>query len=217
MRRILRPPSPAMIVATIALIAALTASAGALPGTNSIFKDDIRKDAVGLSELREEGDRDGGLTGAYVVESSLGIVPLATAAERATVADRAVAADSAARAGGLVAPEAYRVVGAPGNPGFENGCGNVGAPYGSAAFFKDHEGMVHLRGAVTCSGTSQPAFLLPPGYRPAAGAVHSQLQSVANRPGGIGAVVVGGTTGAVTAPNASGAFWIDGISFRAAG
>ena len=49
-----------------------------------------------------------------------------------------------------------------GNPAFLNGCSNVGGVYETAAFFKDRQGIVHLKGAVTCPGTSQTVFHLPP-------------------------------------------------------
>jgi len=114
-----------------------------------------------------------------------------------------------------VAPEAYREVGSTGNPAFLNGCTNLGGIYETAAFFKDREGIVHLKGAVTCPGTSQTAFKLPPGYRPADNKIHIQLSIVQNAADGDGQVVVSGHEGAVAAPNASGAFWLDGITFRA--
>jgi hypothetical protein len=208
MRTLVRRPSPAMVVAVIALIVAMSATAVAVPGSNTIFKDDIRKDAVGKSELREQGDRDGGLTGAHVVESSLDKVPKAAAADRAELAND------------IAAPERYRVIGTPGNPAFQNGCTNQGGPSETAAFFKDREGIVQLRGAVTCPGTSQTAFQLPPGYRPAENKIHVEL-SITNAADGDSQVVVAGTgfgatgDGAVAAPNVSGAFRLDGISFRA--
>jgi hypothetical protein len=111
MRSILRRPSPAMVVAFIALLLALTGTATALRGTNSVFKDDIApnsvgkseirtgsvgkteaaRDSVGKLELREEGEVDGGLTGAHIVESSLATVPRAS---RATSANSASSANS---------------------------------------------------------------------------------------------------------------------------
>jgi hypothetical protein len=130
MRRLVRPPSPAMVVAVIGLIVALTATASALPGRDSVTKDDIRtgavgrseitvdgvagpelrEDSVGLSELREEVDGGGGLTGAYIVESSLGTVP------RAAVADRATTADGATVANGLAQPQPTGSSAARGTP-----------------------------------------------------------------------------------------------------
>jgi hypothetical protein len=122
---------------------------------------------------------------------------------------------SAKRTASTAAPEAYREVGSPGNPAFEAGCTNLGGQYETAAFFKDRQGMVHLKGAVTCTGTSQNAFLLPPGYRPADNKFHVELGVVRSADDGDGEIVVDGHTGVVTAPNASGSFFLDGIEFRA--
>ena len=47
MRRLLRPPSPAMVVALAALIVALSTTAQALPGRGTVAADDIRAGAVG--------------------------------------------------------------------------------------------------------------------------------------------------------------------------
>jgi hypothetical protein len=113
------------------------------------------------------------------------------------------------------APEAYREVGSAGNPAFETGCTNLGGHYETAAFFKDRQGIVHLKGAITCTGTSQTAFFLPPGYRPADNKFHVELGVVLQDADGDGQVVVDGHTGAVTAPNSTGAFFVDGIEFRA--
>lgn len=181
----------------------MSTTAVAVPGRNTIFKDDIRRnavggseivakgvaksevreDAVGKSELREEGDPDGGLTGAYITESSPDKVPSAASADRATSADSADLANSVAP------PEPYRVIGYVGNPPFENGCTNLGGVYETAA--------------------------LPPGYRPAAGKVHAELVAT-NAADGDSEVVVDGASGAVAAPNVSGFFRLDGIQFRAA-
>jgi hypothetical protein len=126
----------------------------------------------------------------------------------------AMSASAVARPGGT--SEAYREVGSAGNPAFQNGCTNLGGVYQTAAFFKDAQGIVYLKGAVTCPGTSQVAFELPPGYRPAADKDHIQLSIVASAPDGDGEVAVDGAGGAVLAPNATGAFFLDGIEFRAA-
>ena len=58
-------------------------------------------------------------------------------------------------------------MGASGQPGFKNGWKNYGFGSAPAAFYKDREGVVHLKGTIT-GGTSTLVFTLPPGYRPAA-------------------------------------------------
>ena len=78
-------PSPAMAVAFIALMAALAPTAAALKGVNlvssndiitsAVKKTDIARDAVGTSELLEDTDTGGGITGQQVKEEALGTVP----------------------------------------------------------------------------------------------------------------------------------------------
>jgi hypothetical protein len=63
-------------------------------------------------------------------------------------------------------PEAYHAVGASGEPPFKNGANNFGLGYATTAFFKDNEGIVHLRGTMKAVD-NRVAFTLPPGYRPA--------------------------------------------------
>jgi hypothetical protein len=69
----------------------------------------------------------------------------------------------------IAAPEAWRVVGQPGQPPFENGWSTFGLGIGNSpvSFVRDRQGFVHLRGEVT-GGTLPCVFTLPPGYRPAA-------------------------------------------------
>lgn len=87
-------PSPALIVAIIALIAALAGGAVALPGKNTVDKNDIKRNAVKGKQVK-----DNALTGADVDESTLGQVPSAASAATADKAASAATADSAARAG----------------------------------------------------------------------------------------------------------------------
>jgi hypothetical protein len=70
----------------------------------------------------------------------------------------------------LAAPEAYHEVGAAGEPPFEHSCHNIGGVYETVAFFKDREGVVHLKGEYYgCSPLNDSPFHLPAGYRPASG------------------------------------------------
>jgi hypothetical protein len=48
----IRRPSPALIVAVVALIAALTGTAIALPGARSVDRNDLKKNTVGPKQLR---------------------------------------------------------------------------------------------------------------------------------------------------------------------
>jgi hypothetical protein len=66
--------------------------------------------------------------------------------------------------------EPFRYVGDPGQPAFENGWGNNGGGAGSAAFYKDRSGIVHLRGFVSNGTIANDAtgtiFSLPAAYGP---------------------------------------------------
>ena len=99
MRSILkRRPSGSMAVAFVALLAALSGTAVALPGTNSVDSGDIKNNNVRSKDLRNNDVRgkdiragtvgssdvkDNGLTGADVDESALGKVPNAANADSA--------------------------------------------------------------------------------------------------------------------------------------
>jgi hypothetical protein len=70
-------PSPALIVATVALITALSGAALALPGHNTVSADDIRRNAVASQEVKQRSLRGGDLkdetiTGRQVRGDSLG-------------------------------------------------------------------------------------------------------------------------------------------------
>jgi hypothetical protein len=113
------------------------------------------------------------LTGRQIKESSLAKVSRAGAADTASSAARA---GDAATLGGRgpatfapAKPEAVRVVGAPGQPGFASGWAFADITDGDEepGFFKDLSGIVHLRGATArFDGTGTTVFTLPPGYRP---------------------------------------------------
>jgi hypothetical protein len=96
LRRLLRHrPSPAMVVACIALSAALggTSYAAIKLPANSVGTKQLRKNAVTSIKVR-----DNALTGADVLESSLGRVPLARSAINASRATNATNATNAANA-----------------------------------------------------------------------------------------------------------------------
>ncbi len=121
----------------------------------AVTKAKIKKSSVDSSKLADNAVITSKLakdavTGEKVNESTLGTVPSAT---------------SAITASNLTPPEAYREIGTVGQPPFENGASNFGGEFSTAAFFKDHEGVVHLKGTV--NGTAGTViFTLPSGYRP---------------------------------------------------
>jgi hypothetical protein len=247
MRRISGRPSPAMVVAFIALLAALSGTAVALPGKNTVDSGDLKKNAVKTRDIARNAVttpkirngavnsrkvRNNSLTGTDINESTLGQVPSANAANTANTANTATTANA------IAPPEAFHQVGAPGEPPFLNGCtphtlAVPGVEVESPGFYKDHEGRVHLKGVYACPTTNAVAFQLPPGYRPANNRIlafsgfcldgctttDSGGDTVDFR-NGLLAIVGAGTP----VPNGDGAVLgdgsqmsLDGISFRAAG
>lgn len=118
MNRFSGRPSPAMAVAFIALLAALSGTAVALPGRNTVDSGDIKRGAVKRSDigrnavnagkvsngsLRGADVRNDSLTGADLDESTLGQVPSANTANSANTATTATNADNAGALGGTPA------------------------------------------------------------------------------------------------------------------
>jgi hypothetical protein len=108
-----RRPSPALAVAFIALLAALSGTAVALPGRNTVDSGDLKRNSVRSSDIRagavktsELGAnavtsakvRNNTVTGNDVDESTFGKVPSATSADTAA---NATNANRAATAGGV--------------------------------------------------------------------------------------------------------------------
>jgi hypothetical protein len=152
------------VVGTLALFLVLTgatAFAATQLAKNSVGSKQLKKNAVTAAKIKKEAVtgakiKKDTVTGAKVNEASLGTVP------------------SANLANSLSPLEAVHIVGAPGEPAFENGAHNFGStgPFvlNSVGFYKDHEGIVHLQG-IAETGKTSPSFVftLPPGFRPASG------------------------------------------------
>jgi hypothetical protein len=162
MRRISGRLSYANVMASVAVFLAL--GGGAYAATqlkkNSVGTKQLKKNAVTGAKVKDQS-----LTGKDINLAKVGTVPSATNAANATTAGTASA---------LTPLEAVHLVGAPGQPPFLDGSSNLPPEgpfkYQSVSFYKDHEGIVHLRG-VAKGGTEGPLiFTLPLGYRPASGA-----------------------------------------------
>src|SRR5262245_31105728 len=109
----------ANVVATLALIIAV-GGAGAFAATqlakNSVGPKQLKKNAVTTAKVKKEAItaakvKKRSLTGAQINASTLGTVPSANSAQTAQTAQSANA---------LSAPEPWHVVGAPGEPVFQN-------------------------------------------------------------------------------------------------
>jgi hypothetical protein len=169
--------SYANVMVSVAVFVALGGSSYAVAG-GSIGSRQLKDNAVRSADLRNndvrgKDVRNGTLTGADIRESTLRGVPTAS---RAAAADHATRADAAGRADSIAAPEGFHAVGTPGEPPFNPGCqNNTGNPaFPPVGFYKDREGVVHLRGAYTCTSAGALGFNLPAGYRPGAGTAHTQ-------------------------------------------
>ncbi|HVV91704.1 MAG TPA: hypothetical protein VHB53_14520 [Solirubrobacterales bacterium] len=187
-----RRPSPALIVALIALVCALTGTAWAALGKNSVGTKQLKNGAVSTAKIKKEAVtakkvKKHSLTGADINFKKLGTVPSAASAtnatnavnaQNATNAQNAVNAKSAGTADALSPLEAVHFVGTPGQPPFVEGSnlsaeeetGISGVNLRSVGFYKDHEGIVHLEGVALVKHSEYfgVVFTLPPGFRPAA-------------------------------------------------
>jgi hypothetical protein len=159
----IRRPSPAMVVALIALVVAMAGTGYAamkLP-KSSVGAKQLKKNAVTGAKVKKNAItgakvKDGSLSGADIDVGSLGTVPSANVANT------------------LPPLEPVHVVGDPDEPPFLNGASNLtgkGFGFRPAGFYKDHDGIVHLQGVLDTGegGTFGEAFALPAGFRPEPG------------------------------------------------
>lgn len=229
-------PSPAMVVACLALIVALSGTGYAairLPArsvgakqlkTGAVTRLKLARSAVTGAKVARNA-----LTGMQINEATLATVPKATHASAADTATHANTADSAATAGSadaVAVPEGWHVVGAPGEPAFQHTWQFQGnTSYELPGFYKDRLGIVHLRGRLSNGAPNNVMFQLPAGYRPAVGKSDSFPASCECDTAQTTIIVVAGTgfsagfDGSVSMQNGSistGHYVsLDGISFKA--
>ena len=160
-----RLPSPALVIALLALFVALggtTYAATSLP-KNSVGTKQLRNNAVTSKKIRNATIRAADIKNGAVKAAKIDTTGL-------TVPE-ALHAASADSATSLAPMEAWHEVGGTvGEPVMQNGWTNFGTPWSTLAFAKDSAGFVHLRGAVgNLTGGAIPGtvFTLPEGYRPA--------------------------------------------------
>lgn len=211
----------ANVISCLALFVALGGAAYAatkLP-KNSVGTKQIKNSAVTAAKVKKGAItgaqiKSGSLTGTQVNAATLGTVPTAQNANIAQTANT------------LAAPEAWHEVGTPDQPAFLNSWANQTALHSEpVGFYRDKEGIVHLKGAAT-GGTSDTAiFDLPPGFRPAS--THFIREPVACEggtgcPDSVSSIAVVGTNfvtpaleGAVVAAPNTTSVYLDGVTFRA--
>jgi hypothetical protein len=210
----------ANMVATLALIVAVggaSAFAATQLAKNSVGSKQLKKNAVVTAKVKNGAItgakvKKGTLTGTQINVSTLGTVPSANSAQTAQTANA------------LSATEPWHEVGAPGEPAFQHSWENEAArtSESTVAFYKDHEGIVHLRGFAT-GGDGETIFQLPAGFRPPNGKVLN-FSVVCSGPGGCetgtGPLAVfgsafGNSDGAVAPSPLTKTVFLEGVSFRA--
>lgn len=171
MKRRLKAPSPAFVISLIALFVALGGTSLAATKVIAAKHSDARADTKLIRKLAPRLSVKHAKTA-----NSAGS---AASAAHATSADSATSAATAADANALQGKaassfasstiEAAHLVGATGEPAYENGWSTPVASVDEAlSFYKDPWGVVHLQGNTHNSSLSSGSvFTLPAGYRPA--------------------------------------------------
>ena len=212
----------ANVMSVIAVFIALGGTSYAISKLpkNSVGSKQLKKNAVTTAKVKKEAITaakvknrtltganvaSGSLTGTQINASTLGTVPTAQTANS------------------IAAPEGYHEV-----TDFLNGWSNVKASPGdfpeTVAFYKDHEGVVHLRGLAVSGAGETFIFKLPPGYRPASGKfIHVPVGCGGpGCPANVNTILILGSNsknpadeGGVLAPGGATAVDLDGVTFRA--
>lgn len=119
---------------------------------------------------------------------------------------------------GNIMQENWKLIGAAGQPGFQSGFENCpsGWGYNSAGFFRDKNGIVHLRGLVR-GPLNSTVFQLPAGYTPARNELFAVMSAGSGSHSWSRLTVQ--SNGVVLFQHNGGPDWycLDGITFRASG
>ena len=200
-------PSPAMVVACVALLVALGGTGYAATKING---KTLKDRSVPSAKLKRDS-----VSGSEIAEATLQTVPRAASAGRA---DSAARADSAGRADS--AAQADTAADLPDltfeNLALENGWTTYVDTRAPAAAL-DAQGIVHLRGGIyQPSGSIPIVFTLPPQLRPSTG-VYVPVDLVNGHPGRL-AIEPGGTVYVIAAGPTSDArafTSLEGVTFDA--
>jgi hypothetical protein len=218
-------------IAVFLVLGGATALAAGQLGKNSVGSKQLKKNAVTAAKIKKnavtsEKLKQGAVTTSKVADGAVTTSKIPNDAVTGAQVNEATLSTvpSAAIANAIPPAEATHLVGAPGEPPFENGSSTLtagGLNFAPVGFYKDHEGIVHLTGFATVGEAATPLtpiFTLPPGYRPAAGtiAAFEMVSDASVVVGGSGAFAEGTdlngkVAGAKTKPAA-----LEGITFRAA-
>jgi hypothetical protein len=226
MKQIRKRLTYANVMSSIAVFLVIGgATAFAALGKNTVGTKQLKKNAVTAAKIKNNAVttpkiKDNAVNGAKVDESSLATVP---SADKATTANSANSATTAGTANALSPLEATHLVGAPGEPGFENGSfnfpGEGGVSFNPVGFYKDHEGIVHLQGIAEGGSSTglNSVFTLPAGFRPASGKliVLEQLNESTVIIAGSNTVLTGIDLSGKIVGNKEEPVVLDGITFKA--
>lgn len=210
-------PSPALVIAVIALFVALGGTGYAAV---QISGKSLKNNSVPGKKLKNKTVTGGkvkpnSLTGAQINEGTLGTVPSAASATNAlnaaTLNGKNADSFAAAKA------EPVHIVGTAGQVPFGSGWGPGGEQ--EPGFWKDPFGTVYLQGhAEHFAGTDDVIFNLPPGFRPTENSYFSTYPS-----GGTGTVAIAVYANGdvelfgIEDPGDENFVGLNGIVFRAAG
>jgi hypothetical protein len=157
MRRIRdRLPSPAIVIAILALVAGVTGAAVAQPAAKKAVTKKTVKKIAKKQAIKQINQLAPGLS-------------VASADTSDTSANANALQGKPASAFASKSSEPYREIDTPGQPQFQNSWSNNGGGFSTTAFYKDSQGVVHLKGTLVNSLDATIAFTLPPGYRPSQG------------------------------------------------
>ena len=159
MTKSMRRPSIAVVAALFVAVVALVFSqvGSAVAGIDAVSSKAISKSQVKkIAKKVADKELKANVAGSHV-----------NLADSATTATNATNATTAGTATNLAAPEAFRNIGAAGQPAFTNAWANFGGGRATAGFYIDKGSVVHLKGSITGGTSGTSAFTLPVGYRPA--------------------------------------------------
>jgi hypothetical protein len=200
-------PSPAIVIAILALVAGVTGAAVAQPtAKKAVTKKKVKKIAK-KQAIKQINELAPGLSVAGAIN--------ATNADNAANANALQGKPASAFASKTSEP--YREIDTPGQPPFQNAWSNNGAGFSTAAFYKDSQGVVHLKGTLLTSADATVAFTLPTGYRPSQG-LSMPVGSLENAGAAGGGFLVIRANGEVLPDCAGGTTChagMDGLTFRA--
>jgi hypothetical protein len=171
----LRRPSPALIIASIALFMAL--GGGAYAATSSDSKQDKKIASAAAKNYFKKHIGSASVSHANTANSS-NTANSANSANTANTAGSAGTASNALALGG-VAPSGYAQTAQPSfiAPTLNSGYSNFGSGFTPAGYEKDTLGFVHLQGVLNCPTGVNVAFTLPAGYRPSTNVVTTEANN----------------------------------------